>query len=91
MYWLFKDALLAFWRVEGMPHYTFSFLNHLGEPFDTRTLPCRDDGHAIECGHALLALGYPVEVRLEGALVELLKPDFSELNAWLRAFMKKTQ
>lgn len=69
-----------------MPDYTFSLINHLGEPFDTRTLLCRDDAHACECGQSLLALGYPVLIRLDEAVVRTLQPDMNEFNAWVRAF-----
>ncbi|HEY9234293.1 MULTISPECIES: diacylglycerol kinase catalytic domain-containing protein [Phenylobacterium] len=70
-----------------MPEYTFSCRNHLGETFDTRTLLCRDDEHARECGRSLLALGYPVVICLGGDVVTTLQPEMSEFNAWLRAFM----
>lgn len=69
-----------------MPDYTFSLINHLGERFDTRTLLCRDDAHACECGRSLLALGYPVLICLNETVVQTLQPDMNEFNAWLRAF-----
>jgi len=69
-----------------MPDYTFSLINHLGELFDTRTLLCRDDAHACECGQSFLALGYPVLICLDETVVRTLKPDMNEFNAWVRAF-----
>lgn len=70
-----------------MPEYTFSLLNHLEETFDTRTLHCRDEDHALECGRSLLALGYPVLVRRNGVEVTILQPSLNEFNSWLRALI----
>lgn len=71
-----------------MRSYAFTFLNHLGEGFGTRSQPCRDEQDAREVGLALVPLGYPVVISLAGKQLTLY-PDRSELVAWAQAFARK--
>jgi hypothetical protein len=72
-----------------MSCYAFTFLNHLGEGFGTRSQPCRDEQDAREVGQALVPLGYPVMISRAGTQLAILYPDRSELVAWAQALARK--